>query len=80
MPIARHCEADVSCGLCCVTVEVIVDVSCGLCCVTVEVIAEQRLRSGLPDWARFPTQSGTAAARVARLGGKYGPIWQPWLL
>ena len=58
MPIARHCEADVSCGLCCVTVEVIVDVSCGLCCVTVEVIAEQRLdfphnlallQLGLPD-------------------------------
>ena len=29
----------------------------------------------LPDWARFPAQSGTAA-RVARLGGKSGPIWQ----
>ena len=41
----------------------------------------------LPDWARFPAQSGNPscsprglmqrpAARDARLGGKPGPIWQ----
>ena len=68
------------------------------------------LAPGLPDWARFPAQSGnppnlaTLAAAVlttiktsqklltqprklkraikinwvARLGGKSGPIWQPW--